>query len=63
MHSTPISGFVALFLAVCIQFGCAPAGEGPAADDAALLGAETNAGEWLMINNGYSEQRYSQLNA
>ena len=30
-------------------------------DDEALRGADTNAAEWLMINNGYSEQRYSTL--
>ena len=30
-------------------------------DDDALRSADSNAEEWLMINNGYSEQRYSQL--
>ncbi len=30
-------------------------------DDDTLRGANDNAAEWLMINNGYSEQRYSTL--
>jgi PQQ-dependent dehydrogenase (methanol/ethanol family) len=65
MQASPIRARVALALALGVLIVLAPLGvrafQTSFADDAALRSADQNAGEWLMINNGYSEQRYSQL--
>jgi len=57
-----VTGF--LLLAGVLVLGAAAMVRAPQTaffDDAALRSADDNAEEWLMINHGYSEQRYSQL--
>ncbi len=49
------------FLALVVAASTAEAVQTDFFSDDVLRAADSNADEWLMINNGYYEQRYSQL--